>query len=744
MVYVGVERSHKKIEEVIEMGGLVARRVLGSSAVPRRNSNKAVALASDGQTNRLLSVQASEQSVATDTRSKLRWANPPSMAAETKAYVDSLNRTLEILWRPTWVQFKPNIGWERDTDKTIGQLTVDCDETSARVPRRMVPGDSMLVLDIRERQNPSGSIIRVRTQHGWFTWGRLSDINAGSDADRLAGDPSSLRNKRDKVKYHNYFQFHISEDPEKRDHVLRWADGDCGHAPLSMRWMHEDKVPAESVHGHEDKVWIDMAEVFEEKRSTQEGNSSQDLTLQEASVKIWSLYPSAQKAHWSHMALQNKAWSKQDGVDVNRAKSVIRAAQRDLKSLPFFKNVPDAYLSRLAQTTMQSLQRFQTGDTIVEFAGEQSFTSASLVADAARPVHHISVEVLLDVPELGPESIRAATVRTWAILTNMLRRHGLRGFAGAAESLRELNKLKDELEENEKLALVEEWKVVDELISSHQREPQPEPQPESQAEPCLADFNRCIASILKWNEEVIVVSQCVDAFLKLLQAHVKGMQPKVDECKAYMVDPFCELFGPDRPRKWKLAATVLIDVQTGPMNAKHRSNRLGAVRRLFNATQGGWINSKPAVQLWWSWLVEGAPGSIALEDTWDDFERQLGKLVGGRAKISPATLNALTVADLDGALQRAGLTPAQLEYARARIPGLQESLAAAEAAEAEVAEANEPNLFDKWLERLGLPAASLCLRRRAPSPRHRSSRPTSLRFPSDRQTDPLHSPRTLL
>ena len=33
------------------------------------------------------------------------------------------------------------------------------------------------MLDLREKQSTNGSVVRVRTQHGWFTWGKLTEIN---------------------------------------------------------------------------------------------------------------------------------------------------------------------------------------------------------------------------------------------------------------------------------------------------------------------------------------------------------------------------------------------------------------------------------------------------------------------------------------------------------------------------------------------------------------------------------------
>eukprot|EP01046_Picozoa_sp_COSAG06_P000943 COSAG06_NODE_27_length_32053_cov_79.812950_20_plen_2508_part_00 len=614
----------------------------------------------------------------------------------------NLTNILKIMWKPEEMEFRP-VG-DRWDETAAGWLTVEIDESSPRV-RRLNPGERFNVLDLREKQSDSGSVIRVRTRNGWFTWGKMTEIN-----ERTRTGEGLHRHFRKETR----MQRSDSSFEDPLDYAQDMAVSQDDNAPKLS--------DPEAVTGHEDAVWIDMNRVFHEKlwQNFPSEFSPEDIEMQQAAIKTWSIYPQSQQTRWGTMSGSDE-WRNLNQSEAEQAKGVIKAAQRDLTSVPFFKNVPDAYLERLAETTAQNLQRFTKDEKIVRFIGGQSFPQKSLAANACRPTHQLSLTLEIAIPE----SISAADVKTWALLTNVTQRYRMHGVAGTNEVEHQLKGLggKKKVQLVDKLKLVNELKRMDFLSQAGAQadaEPEPEPgpdagpelelepdadaeakakaelelEPDADAEAKAKAEAKADSFLLGKHEKVAEVGKLVENFLNLLQAHVKGMANTSGECIAYMVDPFREK-GPDGTQT--LLATVLLNVHTPEMLTATRDNILGAVRRLFGVADGTWNMSKPAVQLWWSWLVAEAPGDIDLEDTWDEFESALGKLVGGTRNISSTTLNALTVAEFNGALGKAGLTPDQLEDARGKIPGLQESLAAATAAAAD-----EPNLFDQWLEKLGL------------------------------------------
>ena len=78
-------------------------------------------------------------------------------------------------FRPRDDELVPGTKWDAEKS-AVGKLTVECDESSPFV-RRLKPGERFTVLDLREKPSGGGTVVRVRTRHGWFTWGRPDEIN---------------------------------------------------------------------------------------------------------------------------------------------------------------------------------------------------------------------------------------------------------------------------------------------------------------------------------------------------------------------------------------------------------------------------------------------------------------------------------------------------------------------------------------------------------------------------------------
>jgi hypothetical protein len=90
----------------------------------------------------------------------------------------AMNKILQIMWEPQEMRFQP-------VDPNFSAtLTVDCDDSSPGAGA-LKPGQRFYVLDLRAAKDESmakhertqGLVIRVRTRFGWFTWGKLKDIN---------------------------------------------------------------------------------------------------------------------------------------------------------------------------------------------------------------------------------------------------------------------------------------------------------------------------------------------------------------------------------------------------------------------------------------------------------------------------------------------------------------------------------------------------------------------------------------
>jgi hypothetical protein len=169
------------LDDMIEMGGLRAELIKDchvSSLSPATSLRRLDKLS--GQSNprmaltspRPLSRQASQPAGKWE---KMPGKLPPLDGKSDESIGPTLKKILQIMWEPR------EIFCERvDKDSRPFWLTVDCDESSQRV-RQLEKSERFYVLDVREAQNANGLIIRVRTRHGWFTWGRMKEINSQTD-----------------------------------------------------------------------------------------------------------------------------------------------------------------------------------------------------------------------------------------------------------------------------------------------------------------------------------------------------------------------------------------------------------------------------------------------------------------------------------------------------------------------------------------------------------------------------------
>ena len=145
----------------IEMGSLTARPVTEKRQISRIHSTVREVFVSPVQ--ELGRKKKQEKRIATynDKLQKLDDA--------TNKMGKTLKKILEIMWMPEEMKFRPvGTKWK---ETGVGWLTTQSDEASPRV-RRLYPGESFMILDLREKQTANGSsIVRVRTRHGWLTWG---------------------------------------------------------------------------------------------------------------------------------------------------------------------------------------------------------------------------------------------------------------------------------------------------------------------------------------------------------------------------------------------------------------------------------------------------------------------------------------------------------------------------------------------------------------------------------------------
>eukprot|EP01044_Picomonas_judraskeda_P005847 COSAG03_NODE_568_length_6912_cov_10.332404_1_plen_947_part_10 len=584
VVYAEIERSGapNEGEKEIPMGGLTARLVTkdepdSACCVPRGGGGAAGRLG-----GMVLESTTSSSSFAISSprrsasKTELSVLPRQTSSAEDSVEYPCLKNILEIMLNPEEMEFRP-VGPEgkplagRVPDE-IGWLTVEMDEASPRV-RQLQTGERFNVLDLRD----NGTHIRVRTRHGWFTWGKTGEVCSSETWGKTENGHfrKTSTMKRSDRSYDPKYICRMRALPAGSTASHRPSESDSDKSPM---------LPEEAVKGSEDAVWIDLARMSEEVRGVGDRRAPD---TQRDDVQAWARYPSSQQARWCDMIVGKGAdWIKHNREEADRAKAVVGAAQRDLEGLPFFENVPRAYLSRLAQKTATHLLRFDEGETIVQYIGGQSFAQGSLAAEALRPAHDISLALELGLPETICGDVE--TLQTWAALSNFLQQHRLYGVAGTQECSQETEaKLSEQLET--------EWSSTAKALHLESE------------------------SVEKAHERVAAVGECVREFLQLLeQEHTKAdsSSGKVAECTAYLIEPFCEA---GKDGKQRLLATVLLDVQTAPgadekESAKNRRFGLDDVHHLFSSPKivGPLL---PA---------ELSQGHVEAEPTYDDFLAMVG------------------------------------------------------------------------------------------------------------------------
>ena len=671
-------------DRIIEMGGLEAELVEDNhaSSLPPATSGRMLDKISSKSNPRMALTSPRPMNAQQPTgKWKVRQDLPRLDTPETIG--PTLKKILQIMWEPREMVFQP-------VAKGFSAiLTVDCDESSPRGGELSV-GERFNVLDLREAQGANGPVIRVRTRHGWFTWGRMTEINAQTDNGgvhlNFKCPPSSVRADSEMVAPFEYAQ---DMGEQMADHP-------------------------EAVVGHEDAVWVDMVKVFKKFDTIDEQKRTKEQKTQEDdSVDAWSRYSSSQQERWLKMAkLQEKAkmkaWRAKNGEAEEQATHVLEAAQRDLKGLPFFKNVPGAYLDRLAGTTATRLQRFTKGETIVQFVGGQSFPQKALADEAGRPSHHISAKVELRVPD----SINTEDLDAWLSVSKLYIRlskqysRQLRSKAGSGADagggrLAALfktmpdDKLKD-LERNN-------W---DERQAPTVPEAVSKTKADSEAAAAAPD------SVSK--DAVLAVEALVDRSLRDMRTHMEGTSNQGGECLVYLVDAFSEISQKATDGNLMLLAILLVCVKEpghtrahAPADATVHARVLRAVRRdvLGSKSVVSWMDSKYAVQAWWSWVLCG----LGVKDLGSSFyavEKYLEKEVKMQ-DVTVANINQLTAREMDSLIEKclttkAGLKKEQVEHCQQQVRS-KLGLDIASADGVAVGGAQGPMTdYDEFLDALGL------------------------------------------
>ena len=624
----------------IEMGSLTARPVTEKRQISRIHSTVREVFVSPVQ--ELGRKKKQEKRIATynDKLQKLDDA--------TNKMGKTLKKILEIMWMPEEMKFRPvGTKWK---ETVVGWLTTQSDEASPRV-RRLYPGESFMILDLREKQTANGSsIVRVRTRHGWLTWGKCSEIN-----------------NRDQGKSNEHFR-----------RLYRMQRADSGMDSPALAYAQDmaigdvPKLRMDAVIGREGAVWVDMKKLFDKDAKRIEALPATCPEVRDV-LRKWACRPRVQRKRWFDLGAMNKEpkprhkhWKDANPEAASQAKVVSEAALRALKQVPFFHNVPAGYLEQLAGHTAISLQRFRKGERIVRYIGGHSFPQTSLAEDVGKPVHQISLRVDIAVPS----SITAESLDAWIAAMKTLAKHRLRSVAGGVELEEELEKLGSNITWTDRGG-----KVL------------------------------TVSDLLAESLAVRDVGAKIVTFLKQVKQYVELMVSECEECKLHIRDLFREadpmIDGFKQP---SLMATLLLDVTS--KSGKDQKLMEEAVQRLFGSEHSRW-SGLHAVQFWWSALVSDVlnPGDSA-EDSWNKIKTYLnGQGRPAETELSKEALDSLTVADIDGLLKVATamtndrksqqdllLTEDQAKRVRAKIPGLKEILAGAA----------EESDFDRWLKKLNL------------------------------------------